>query len=120
MKVKVQVLNDEVDVDETISKKARWPKYRGTIECAYDKYYYLYYEAQKAGTMYSILAEMAKNHKDELLQMWDEIKSKGVLYFDEDDPLYLSMDVSSQWLVYYDIYKIDRIDCGAVYFSSLK
>ena len=90
----------------------------GTLECAYNKYYCLSHEAQKDAIMYSILAEMAKNHKDELLQMWDEIRNTGILYFDEDDPLYLSINLYRQWFVYNDKYMIDRIYYGEVHFKK--
>lgn len=119
MKVKVQVLDDEVD--ETMPKKTRWHKgigILGSVSVAHNKYYCWSHEYQDAATMYAILVDMTKNHIDKLLQMWDEIRNTGVLYFEDDDPLYLSTHVTNKWLVYNDIYTVDKIDHGMVHFEK--
>lgn len=121
MKVKVQVLNDEVD--EVMPKKTRWHKgsgILGSVSVAHNKYYYWSQECQRTATMYAILADITKNHIDILLQMWDEIRNTGVLYFeDDDDPLYLSIGVTNQWFVYNDVYTVDKIDHGRVHFEKV-
>lgn len=112
MKVKVQVLDDEND--EVMPKEH---KYYGCLKYAHAKYFADSMTLQKQATMYSILAEMAKNHPDELIQIWNEIRDVEILHFEEDDPLYNAIDVNDLLLVYYDIYKVYKIEHGKVYFD---
>lgn len=115
MKVKVQILNDEEK--EVMPKKH---KYYDNLKYAYYKYHYNSNIYQNRATMYSILEEMAENHQDELIQIWNEIRDIGVLHFDEDDPLYLSTDIFDRWIVYNDIYEVIKIEDGTVYFRLVK
>ena len=112
MKVKGQVLNEE---NEGMLKNHEY-----TLKYVYEKYSYYYKCSQNHVTVYSILAEMAKNHPYELIQIWNEIQNTGVLHFDKDDPLYIATNIWDEWLVYEDTYKVDKIEDGKVYFEKLR
>ena len=104
--------------EKIYSKKDRLSSNKSILRCFYDKYIYQLSQAERYAKVCKILTSMAKENPNHLLDIWDKIRSKGVLDCDDiSEDLFNSLDYNDCIMVYKDFYHIVSVDDSEIHFE---